>query len=274
MERTAYNILDWVGDLGGLFEGLLIFFSAIYAFLHYQTFNNFLVQKLYRTEEGASLQQVDSNNDDWSEEKDNPMLTEGEWSCIIKRIVRFKCCICSWLRPKTKKYRLLRKGRQDLAVETDIVNFLKQLRAIWTILNMKLHLSKKEIEKIKETQRHNLELYSDTEVSQVGESDFIRKITLRNYEPSKFQTGDVTERGRSPTVDQSRDLKSIQRGLVSSFARSPTVDSSRDPKSIQRSLVSSFARSPTVDPSRDTKSIQRSLDSSFADEKSAVGFYS
>ena len=64
MERTAYNILDWVGDLGGLFEGLLIFFSAIYAFLHYQTFNNFLVQKLYRTEEGASLQQVDSNNDD------------------------------------------------------------------------------------------------------------------------------------------------------------------------------------------------------------------
>ena len=124
------------------------------------------------------------------------------------------------------------------------------------------------------TQRRDLVLYSDTEVSQVGESDFIRKITLRNYESSKFQAGDVTERGRSPTVDQSRDLKSIQRGLVSSFAWSPTVDSSRDPKSIQRSLVSSFARSPTVDPSRDTKSIQRSLDSSFADEKSAVGFYS
>ena len=55
MERTAYNLLDWCGDLGGLLEALLVFFGAIYAFLHYQTFDNFLVQKLYRTEEGAQL---------------------------------------------------------------------------------------------------------------------------------------------------------------------------------------------------------------------------
>ena len=35
MERTAYNILDWFGDLGGLLEALLIFFGAFYGFLHY-----------------------------------------------------------------------------------------------------------------------------------------------------------------------------------------------------------------------------------------------
>ena len=56
MERTAYNILDWFGDLGGLLEALLVFFGAIYGFVHYETFNNFLVQKLYRTDEGAQLQ--------------------------------------------------------------------------------------------------------------------------------------------------------------------------------------------------------------------------
>ena len=56
MERTAYNILDWFGDLGGLLEALLVFFGAIYGFVHYETFNNFLVQKLYRTDESAQLE--------------------------------------------------------------------------------------------------------------------------------------------------------------------------------------------------------------------------
>ena len=56
MERTAYNILDWFGDLGGLLEALMVFFAAIYGFIHYETFNNFLVQKLYRTDESAQLQ--------------------------------------------------------------------------------------------------------------------------------------------------------------------------------------------------------------------------
>ena len=44
MERTAYNILDWIGDLGGLEAALLIFFGSLYGFIHYQSFNNFLVQ--------------------------------------------------------------------------------------------------------------------------------------------------------------------------------------------------------------------------------------
>ena len=35
MERTAYNLLDWCGDLGGLLEALLVIIGAIYMFLHY-----------------------------------------------------------------------------------------------------------------------------------------------------------------------------------------------------------------------------------------------
>ena len=56
IERTAYNILDWFGDLGGLLEALLVIFGAIYGFIHYETFNNFLVQKLFTTKEGSQLQ--------------------------------------------------------------------------------------------------------------------------------------------------------------------------------------------------------------------------
>ena len=143
MERTAYNILDWFGDLGGLLEALLVFFGAIYGFVHYETFNNFLVQKLYRTDESAQLQ-YDSTKEE-SQEKDSPILIEGEWSCFFKRMVKFECCISSCLLPKAKRYKLLRKGRKNIAVETDIVNLLKQLRAIWTILDMKLDLSEKEV---------------------------------------------------------------------------------------------------------------------------------
>ena len=55
IERTAYNILDWFGDLGGLLEALLVFFAAIYGFVHFESFNNFMVQKLFRTDEGSQL---------------------------------------------------------------------------------------------------------------------------------------------------------------------------------------------------------------------------
>ena len=186
-----------------------------------------MVQKLYRTEEGTQLQQVNSSKDE-PEEKDNPMLIEGEWSCFMKRVVKFECCICSCLRPKAKRYRLLKKGRKDLAVETDIVNLLKQLRAIWTILDMKLYLSNKEMDKIKEEQRHTIKLLSDPEDSQVDvEANFLRKITLRgNYDLSKFSAGEVTQRevyaNLSPQPRR-KSLKSIQRNLVSSVQDEPSA---------------------------------------------------
>ena len=145
------------------------------------------------------------------------MLIEGEWSCFLKRIVKCKCCISDCLRPKSKKYRLLDKGRKDLAVETDIVNLLKQLRAIWTILDIKLHLSKKQVKQVKESQRHTLRLFSDPEDSHADESNFIRKITLRHYDPSKVQSlraEKKPEKETFDTLDPVRNLKTIQRSLV------------------------------------------------------------
>ena len=86
----------------------------------------------------------------------------------------------------------MRKGRQDLAVETDIVNLLKQLRAIWTILDMKLHTSKKDVEQIMKSQRRTIGQHVDSEEDHDNESAFIRKITLRRYDPTKAQDGETT----------------------------------------------------------------------------------
>ena len=78
------------------------------------------------------------------------------------------------------------KGRENIAVETDIVNLLKQLRAIWTILEMKLNLSETEVKQVIKDQRDTLKLNSDSEDSQEDESKFERKITLRRSDSSRI----------------------------------------------------------------------------------------
>ena len=113
----------------------------------------------------------------------------------MKRIVKCKSCI-SIFRPKSKKHRLLDKGRKDLAEQTDIVNLLKQLRVIWTILDIKVRLNKKQLEQVEKSQKSTLRLFSNSEDSQADKPDpkdsqayepnFLRKISLRRYDPSKL----------------------------------------------------------------------------------------
>ena len=50
IDREAYNLLDWLGDLGGLKEALLIIFWFIISVFNYHTFDDYLVSKLYRQE--------------------------------------------------------------------------------------------------------------------------------------------------------------------------------------------------------------------------------
>ena len=50
VDRDAYNILDWLGDIGGLKEALTIVLSAFIAVFNYNTFENYMVAQLYRVE--------------------------------------------------------------------------------------------------------------------------------------------------------------------------------------------------------------------------------
>ena len=47
VDREAYNTLDWLGDLGGLNEAIMIIFGSLLGLFHYNTFDNFLVSVLF-----------------------------------------------------------------------------------------------------------------------------------------------------------------------------------------------------------------------------------
>ena len=66
----------------------MLLFGGIYAIAHYETFNNFLVQKLYRTDEDAQLRQFNTSKFG-SEEGDSPLLTEGACSCFTKIMLEY-----------------------------------------------------------------------------------------------------------------------------------------------------------------------------------------
>ena len=48
IDRDVYSILDWIGDVGGLNEGLFLFFSVILAYFQFYDLENFLVDRLFR----------------------------------------------------------------------------------------------------------------------------------------------------------------------------------------------------------------------------------
>ena len=48
IDRETYNLLDLLGDLGGLNEALVFIFGTIYSLINYHNFDDYLVSKLFR----------------------------------------------------------------------------------------------------------------------------------------------------------------------------------------------------------------------------------
>ena len=48
VDREVYTALDWVGDLGGLFDGLSLIFSLVLAILTYKNYDTYMVAKLFQ----------------------------------------------------------------------------------------------------------------------------------------------------------------------------------------------------------------------------------
>ena len=85
------------------------------------------------------------------------------------------------------------KGRKLLAKEIDIVNVLKQLRAIQTIIDMKLKLSSHQTEQVAKTRRINLRLTSDSdsENSPTGKSGIVNLYGTQPFDPSKTKEEEI-----------------------------------------------------------------------------------
>lgn len=48
IDRDVYSVLGWIGDVGGLNEGLVIMISITLSILNFSKFDHFLVEYLYR----------------------------------------------------------------------------------------------------------------------------------------------------------------------------------------------------------------------------------
>ena len=60
-ERSVYSMLDWIGDIGGLFDGLRLFFFAILSIWNYKFYESYFISYLYRMEDNDPLSS-DINN--------------------------------------------------------------------------------------------------------------------------------------------------------------------------------------------------------------------
>ena len=46
-DREVYNFLDWLGDLGGLYDGIRGIFMIFLAVITYQKYDTYMVSRLY-----------------------------------------------------------------------------------------------------------------------------------------------------------------------------------------------------------------------------------
>ena len=56
-DRELYSILDWIGDLGGLYDGLKLFFVALISFFNYNLYSSYMVAQLFMTQRESSTNQ-------------------------------------------------------------------------------------------------------------------------------------------------------------------------------------------------------------------------
>ena len=51
VDRDVYSILDWIGDVGGLYEGLFLFFKMLLIFSQFNDFHHYLIERLYKKQD-------------------------------------------------------------------------------------------------------------------------------------------------------------------------------------------------------------------------------
>ena len=116
IDRDVYSILDWVGDVGGLNEGLFLFFKMILLFFQFHEFRHFLIERLYhKSDEGSKDSELKVHETSWLRFKLNSCLP----TCLL-------CKICALKREE----RMFTKARHKFESEIDIVDFLKRIRRL------------------------------------------------------------------------------------------------------------------------------------------------
>ena len=117
VDRDVYSILDWIGDVGGLSEGLVIGLGAVLAFLNFKHFEHFLIEQLFWEKDDRIT---------WSRKEKLNSLNVNKTSIFRQKING--CCKMLW--NLNREERLFAKARSYLDDEIDIVKFLRKIRRI------------------------------------------------------------------------------------------------------------------------------------------------
>ena len=125
IDRDVYSMLDLIGDLGGLAEGLTIILAIILSFATFNNFDHFLIEYLYgKHDESQKIVPLRDNKTRLCRQKCNGCLPKAYCSRKEKR-----CCLLQVFR-LSREERLFAKARQRFGDEIDLVDLLKNIRAI------------------------------------------------------------------------------------------------------------------------------------------------
>ena len=119
VDRDVYSILDWIGDVGGLNEGLYLFFKMILVFFQFNDFQHFLIEKLYT----KPPEESGSDSASHLSVSKTSLLRQKINACIPR------CLLCKPIRLKHEE-KLFEKARLIYSAEVDIIDFLKRIRRL------------------------------------------------------------------------------------------------------------------------------------------------
>ena len=121
IDRDVYSILDLIGDLGGLAEGLFIILAIILGLLTFNDFDHFLIEHLYgKHDEHKKLVPLKDDNTRFCRQKCLSFFPKGK--------NKGGCCLSIFR--LSREERLFAKARQRYGDEIDLVESLKIIRGI------------------------------------------------------------------------------------------------------------------------------------------------
>ena len=150
LKRSHYSMLDFLSDIGGMQGLLLVSFGFLNAILNSQNSEELLIAKLFKFREENEEQLEDKKERDDRE-------TSGFTKLRLYGLICFK-----WCRRQNMRERMaMKRAKQDLNKEADLVELLRFMRVLRKYLRLK---SPDEYDELSQKAKFNvIELTSDEE---------------------------------------------------------------------------------------------------------------
>ena len=157
INRQVYNILDWIGDIGGLGEGCFFISFTLLGIIHFGALDNMIIKELFQVGPDAGLDDKPVNKErvapaPTSTEHSNPeqpVQTASQYhelrrlpkTSSLRQFLHFHlphACLCLCLK-MNRRERVMAKCRDQYYKEIDIVEHIMQFREVRAELATKVN---------------------------------------------------------------------------------------------------------------------------------------